>query len=848
MLGFSFSLGSTFWWRGLLLYFAITFQPTNCGIVGLSKYLRTGYKNSWISDINKVGTIQVDHLCIDMNQVLHGCFRSTKSPDHIMAKIFIKLDDIFAKVSPHKSLVLAFDGPAPYAKVQTQRKRRKTHPECSLITPGTEFMNSMESVMICYILQRYRKHRLSNVAVFISDGTCPGEGELKIIDWIQHHMPRPISELSTADSILKQSFVQNNLLSSRDSVLICGSDSDILVQSICMGAVNPNTMVLQLTADGPDALCNISSLIVGLVHAAGVNWKELADYQVMATNNNNDGYPVEERLVVSEPASPTLPADTSARPEKQQQFHPILQLRSLHVDLAVLFALQGNDYLPKMRCISNQRALLAYSQAMRELPVAQRYLVDLQRNTFNFVALWALMKKLDEITNGMRMILPVVVPDAMAALHSALQKRAAKRTVRTAGSVAAPQGHSATKGITEAIDELTWNVTLVSGPAIRCLTTSNNEVEYFAELPVGAAVSPDDSSESATVRYFFANESASGVAYEAPQFDFTGLTLWRCSMHLNGVTYASLKLFASKRMARRHCAEMVLREIDEVHYLSYVQQRNAGKEALRRMKMTAAAERAGLDMAFGLEHAPTAGASSASEQEPEPDAQKRTCEDDPPRESIEESEKEKEVEMMTETGDVVDEEELNSTSEVSAQEYLAYLRDSDIEEFLRGVLWMVHMYAQGECSDQGYTYSSRPPLTALAIRRYIERAAERGARSTDGCSGNSGADTTTTTAAAGSSSSAARDADDNPLPSKAASSTQISAFQHLVTEQQRHLAARVSVPFSDSKSLSADAASLCVLPEEGVSFLPPRLRYCCVLFSSTYLNNSNSYGPFRISC
>ena len=63
------------------------------------------------------------------------------------------------------------------------------------------------------------------------------------------------------------------------------------------------------------------------------------------------------------------------------------------------------------------------------------------------------------------------------------------------------------------------------------------------------------------------------------------------------------------------------------------------------------------------------------------------------------------------------------TNAVPEHEYLLYLRDSDIEAFLNGILWMVHMYAKGECSDQGYTYAGRPPVTAHAIQRYIERRA-----------------------------------------------------------------------------------------------------------------------------
>jgi hypothetical protein len=46
---------------------------------------------------------------------------------------------------------------APFAKLQTQRNRRISSPENSLITPGTDFMNAMDDVILCYVLQRVKR-------------------------------------------------------------------------------------------------------------------------------------------------------------------------------------------------------------------------------------------------------------------------------------------------------------------------------------------------------------------------------------------------------------------------------------------------------------------------------------------------------------------------------------------------------------------------------------------------------------------------------------------------------------------------------------------------------------------
>jgi hypothetical protein len=103
------------------------------------------------------------------------------------------------------------------------------------------------------------------------------------------------------------------------------------------------------------------------------------------------------------------------------------------------------------------------------------------------------------------------------------------------------------------------------------------------------------------------------------------------------------------------------------------------------------------------------------------------------------------------------------------------------------------MYARGECPDISYTYNGRPPMTALAILRYLERRA--------------GEDTSATWDWDASNASAVRDC------------------VEAIGAKQSILAEAVRVPVSSLRSLSADATCLCVLPEEGVEYLPPGLRY-----------------------
>lgn len=145
------------------------------------------------------------------------------------------LDRLFEIVRPRKLIYLAVDGVAPRAKMNQQRSRRfsafqvrfllfdhyiqerqdrkdaeddirsrmlaagkKVPPprtssfDSNKITPGTEYM--ME---ICDNLRWYIADRMShnpawqNVTVILSDGSVPGEGEHKIMDFIRRERAQP---------------------------------------------------------------------------------------------------------------------------------------------------------------------------------------------------------------------------------------------------------------------------------------------------------------------------------------------------------------------------------------------------------------------------------------------------------------------------------------------------------------------------------------------------------------------------------------------------------------------------------------------------------------------------------
>eukprot|EP01032_Pedospumella_encystans_P029820 gene29820-33661_t len=342
--------------------------------------------------------------------------------------MFAKLDTLLTKAPPRKSLVFAVDGAAPYAKVQTQRLRRKLEPDASLITPGTEYMNSMESVLLCYAIQRAKRFNLQDVAVFISDSTCPGEGELKLIDWIRRHMPASCLNNDPQTGLSDSSSIDGHSILTTDTVAICGSDADILVQGLAQQSKCPNIHVIQAGMDSADAVCNITALLENIATQPIVPQRR---QNVTWLKENNQSLPMnrKERKRANVLDASQIPS-------------------SVRSDLVVRFSLAGNDYLPKLRGVPLLIDL--NSTYLKQLPLNQRHIVDTANKTFNFVGLWALMREADAAT-GEVLALPVIIPNVVDALNEEERiTRASKiKTIKQAVSSAVQ------------LAEWNWTTTLV---------------------------------------------------------------------------------------------------------------------------------------------------------------------------------------------------------------------------------------------------------------------------------------------------------------------------------------------------------------------------------------------------
>eukprot|EP00347_Sterkiella_histriomuscorum_P002677 403367227 len=167
----------------------------------------------------------IDNLYLDLNGIVHNCIHGNDPSKHekvskmedfdeVWVSIMRAIDEIVHSVKPKKLLFLAVDGVAPRAKMNQQRARRfrsakeafesreqlrqegKEAPELfdtNAISPGTQFMFELCKQLHFFVQYKTNVDPLyQNLAqVIVSDGSIPGEGEHKMMDFIRQAKQSP---------------------------------------------------------------------------------------------------------------------------------------------------------------------------------------------------------------------------------------------------------------------------------------------------------------------------------------------------------------------------------------------------------------------------------------------------------------------------------------------------------------------------------------------------------------------------------------------------------------------------------------------------------------------------------
>jgi len=305
----------------------------------LRAWFEDNYPDS-IARIDNTSQDYFDHVLVDMNQVLHIVMRRSRSREQALPILMGELDRLIQVATPTKSLVLAVDGPPGAAKLATQRRRRystyvrinwklehfeklrlskkerlkrkrsfKRELDSIEITPSTDFMKSMESALVYWAWQRLMLHhsKLKDVDIYISSSAVPGEGEIKLMDWVWEH--GPFSPNASASSSYNNSNNKNKKRKPKDrheSICFLGDDSDLLLE----GMVIP-----------PSFAHNVF-----VVRQQRQNTFCISLWETTRT------------------LAQSLPSSSLTTPiEKTRQ---ILQART---DFVLLMMMNGNDYLPRLR-------------------------------------------------------------------------------------------------------------------------------------------------------------------------------------------------------------------------------------------------------------------------------------------------------------------------------------------------------------------------------------------------------------------------------------------------------------------------------------------------------------------
>ena len=201
------------------------------GIPSYFSYIIKNYTNI-IRSLQSFQPGSFDHLYMDCNSIIYDSYYNILKSDKvnvndhielenaIIQQVIQKIEHYIRYLNPKQTVFIAFDGVAPFAKMEQQRTRRnKGHfiskiPlfskestwELSSITPGTNFMNNLSQMINQHFKHSENNYNVKNIIISCSDQR--GEGEHKLF------------------SHLRENSFEN------DNVAVYGLDSDLIMLSV----------------------------------------------------------------------------------------------------------------------------------------------------------------------------------------------------------------------------------------------------------------------------------------------------------------------------------------------------------------------------------------------------------------------------------------------------------------------------------------------------------------------------------------------------------------------------------------------------------------------------------------
>ena len=179
------------------------------------------------------GDMTINNLYMDCNSIIYDSVRNINFEEltetasrTIILRVIQKIEEYISLICPDNTVIVAFDGVAPVAKLEQQRNRRykswyqneitksifKKEPgsdpwNTTAITPGTVFMQELSAGVLAYFNEP-SKYGINKFIISTSEEI--GEGEHKIFDYIR----------------------KNKEEHSDSSTVIYGLDADLIMLSI----------------------------------------------------------------------------------------------------------------------------------------------------------------------------------------------------------------------------------------------------------------------------------------------------------------------------------------------------------------------------------------------------------------------------------------------------------------------------------------------------------------------------------------------------------------------------------------------------------------------------------------
>lgn len=272
------------------------------GIPSFFSHIIRNYSNIILNHKHIVKNYSFHHLYMDCNSIIYDAVHSLNNINNkfhkddfenaILDVVVVNITKYILLIQPTNSIYIAFDGVAPFAKMEQQRTRRyktqfisnilqkKTNWNTSAITPGTEFMDKLNKRLYSEFNNTERKFNVKQI--IISGSNLPGEGEHKLYDNIRNN-----------------SYNTHNMA-------IYGLDADLIMLSLLHLKYSNNIFVFR---EAPEFLKNslpitdktdelhfldirlLSTSILSVMNCKHYNFQRIYDYVFLCLLLGNDFLP-----------------------------------------------------------------------------------------------------------------------------------------------------------------------------------------------------------------------------------------------------------------------------------------------------------------------------------------------------------------------------------------------------------------------------------------------------------------------------------------------------------------------------------------------------------------------------